>query len=314
MNPADERVPTREVRDPWNRGTPILLDGFTERHRFEPWFAALIVLVLCWLLFQAVIAPVAIFALLAVTGVDLLGLLEELQTSGMGALDQYTAHLLGANTIGLVFAFGIPALILARMSSTSPLAFLRMRTSDVGLVLLGLVAWAFLVPVVQLTAQLNAALPWPAEVRTWEEQMLEPITRFLEQPGSLVPSLLMIAVAPAICEELLFRGYIQRQLERSMGASWSIALSGILFGAYHLQPTKVVPLALLGVFFAYLTWRSAASSRRWLRISHRMQVRSFSAAMRRLRRGANSPTSMPCRCPGTLEYWQSLSSVGLFTF
>ena len=246
------------IPDPWNRGLPVLLSGFAERHRFEPWFAAAIVLVLSFVLFQFIIAPLAIGLALVISGVDLLALLDELSTEGMGALDEYTAQLLAANTVGLVFAFGIPALMWSRLSTPQVFSFLRLRKADWRFVVLGLAGWFVLIPIVQFAGQLNAALPWPESVRIWEQQMLEPVTRFLERPDMLVPSLLMIALAPAICEEILFRGYLQRQLERSTGVSWSIVLSGFLFGAYHLQPTKLLPLALLGGYFAFLTWRTGS--------------------------------------------------------
>jgi membrane protease YdiL (CAAX protease family) len=247
-----------ELPDVWHRGSAIRLDGFTERHRFAPWFAASIVLLLCFVLFQAVIAPIALFSILAATGVDLIQLMTEITTEGTATLSRYTAQLLGANTIGLILAFGIPALLLARMSTKQAAGFLRLRACDWQFVALAVVGWVVLVPIVQYVGQLNASLPWPDWVMTWERQMLEPVVAFLENPGMLVPSLLMIALAPAICEELLFRGYIQRQFERSVGIDWSIALSGILFGVYHLQPTKVLPLALLGCYFAFLTWRSGS--------------------------------------------------------
>ena len=251
-------IPAPELRDVWHRGDNIRLDGFTERHRFAPWFAACIVLVCCFVLFQAIIAPIALFTLLAASGADLLQLMQDITTEGTATLAQYSTQLLGANTIGLVLAFGLMAVLVTRMSTRQVTGFLRLRRSDWQFVALGVAGWIVLVPIVQYVGQLNASFPWPEEILVWERQMLEPVVAFLENPKMLVPSLLMIAVTPAICEELLFRGYIQRQFERSAGIDWSIALSGILFGVYHLQPTKVLPLALLGCYFAFLTWRSGS--------------------------------------------------------
>lgn len=71
-------------------------------------------------------------------------------------------------------------------------------------------------------------------------------------------NLIVLAITPALCEELLFRGYFQRQLERGVGVLWGIALSGVVFGLYHLRLTQVLPLSLLGVYLAYLTWRTGS--------------------------------------------------------
>ena len=79
--------------------------------------------------------------------------------------------------------------------------------------------------------------------------MLEQI---LTQDFSLLFAISMLALTPAICEEVLFRGYIQRQAERSLGAWGGILFSGIIFGFYHLRLTQAVPLSLLGIFMALI--------------------------------------------------------------
>ena len=64
-----------------------------------------------------------------------------------------------------------------------------------------------------------------------------------------------IAVTPAICEETLFRGYVQRTLERTIGAK-SIVAAGVVFGLYHLQPLGLLNLSLLGLLFGYFFFAS----------------------------------------------------------
>ena len=60
---------------------------------------------------------------------------------------------------------------------------------------------------------------------------------------------LIMAVMPAICEEALFRGFLQRSMR-----GWSrwprIITVGILFGIMHLDPIRIPPTALLGVALA----------------------------------------------------------------
>ncbi len=88
---------------------------------------------------------------------------------------------------------------------------------------------------------------------------------FLAKIGSLVftsntPSQLLLVIAvvcvtPAICEETLFRGYVQRTLERTMGPK-SIIVAGILFGLYHMRPLDLVSLSLFGMLIGYFVYRS----------------------------------------------------------
>ena len=73
--------------------------------------------------------------------------------------------------------------------------------------------------------------------------------------GEFVFVVLVIAVTPAICEEVLFRGYAQRTFERTMG--WkSIIVVGVLFGLYHMQPLGLLSLSGLGLLFGYFFFAS----------------------------------------------------------
>jgi hypothetical protein len=63
-------------------------------------------------------------------------------------------------------------------------------------------------------------------------------------------------LVPAIFEEVMFRGYIQRALEKSWGIWAAIIVSAFMFGAYHLQPANLLPLSFLGFIFAYVTYIS----------------------------------------------------------
>lgn len=70
-----------------------------------------------------------------------------------------------------------------------------------------------------------------------------------------IPALLVVGVLPAICEEILFRGYILDGLTRKWGAVVGIIASGILFGAFHLDPHRLIPASLLGIMFGAIVWR-----------------------------------------------------------
>lgn len=78
---------------------------------------------------------------------------------------------------------------------------------------------------------------------------------FLEMPnaGLLLFNLLMIAVLPALGEELIFRGIIQRGLmKHSINPHLSIWIAAVLFSAIHLQFYGFVPRMLMGVAMGYL--------------------------------------------------------------
>jgi len=60
----------------------------------------------------------------------------------------------------------------------------------------------------------------------------------------------ILVVAP--CEEVLFRGFIQRGLESSLGSRGGILLSSLLFGVFHLNPWQFLPAFLLGTILGYV--------------------------------------------------------------
>jgi membrane protease YdiL (CAAX protease family) len=128
--------------------------------------------------------------------------------------------------------------------------------AGVGLAVLGLVA---LTPVVQWLGGLTDTLPVPQWMEEMERQSAELIESALMGSGIGVPFLLLtMALTPAICEEVLFRGYVHRQVERRLGAVWAIGLVSVLFGIYHLQPTKALPLAVLGAWLGFVTWSTGS--------------------------------------------------------
>lgn len=65
----------------------------------------------------------------------------------------------------------------------------------------------------------------------------------------------LIAITPAICEEILFRGYVQRTFERTIGAK-SVILVGVVFGLFHMQPLSLITLSILGIVFGFFYYRS----------------------------------------------------------
>ena len=86
------------------------------------------------------------------------------------------------------------------------------------------------------------------------------LTRFLTNFGSggeLFIALIIIAVLPAIGEEIVFRGLIQNELYRATrNIHISIWFAAFLFSAIHFQFFGFIPRLLLGALFGYLYYWS----------------------------------------------------------
>ena len=66
-------------------------------------------------------------------------------------------------------------------------------------------------------------------------------------------ALIVMGLLPAICEELIFRGFlIRKMLESGMGFHGVAIFSSLLFAITHMQPLKILPMFVLGLLLAYV--------------------------------------------------------------
>jgi membrane protease YdiL (CAAX protease family) len=91
--------------------------------------------------------------------------------------------------------------------------------------------------------------------REKEEQMTKIMESFLQPSGmiGLLVNLFVIAVIPAIGEELTFRGIIQKVLLRWFKhPHWAIIVTAFLFSAMHFQFLSFLPRFFLGLVLGYI--------------------------------------------------------------
>jgi sodium transport system permease protein len=78
-------------------------------------------------------------------------------------------------------------------------------------------------------------------------------------PGRPVFLLLAVALTPAVCEELVFRGVLLQGLGRSLTMARAVTVSALLFGAFHLSfetAVRFLPTFWLGLLLAYVVWHT----------------------------------------------------------
>ncbi|MBR9975380.1 MAG: CPBP family intramembrane metalloprotease [Bacteroidetes bacterium] len=92
---------------------------------------------------------------------------------------------------------------------------------------------------------------------TFEELLEELYGQLLAMhtPAEALTVWVVVALTPAFCEEVLFRGAVQWSFEKKMRLRWAFLLSGAIFSFFHLNPVTFIPLAMLGVYFSVITWR-----------------------------------------------------------
>jgi membrane protease YdiL (CAAX protease family) len=87
------------------------------------------------------------------------------------------------------------------------------------------------------------------------------IKNFLPHTALEIALWLLLSLTAGICEEMIFRGYLQRQFCAWTGsATAGIALQGIVFGAAHAYqgPTQILVISVYGCMFGLLAhWRKS---------------------------------------------------------
>ncbi len=68
--------------------------------------------------------------------------------------------------------------------------------------------------------------------------------------------LMALAIVPAICEELFFRGFLLNGLRGSMKPAAAVLIMAAVFGMFHFLIFKFIWTALLGAILGWLCWRS----------------------------------------------------------
>ena len=93
-----------------------------------------------------------------------------------------------------------------------------------------------------------------------ESDLLEEMFSKINAMGPLgrLAAVLFIGVAPGICEEVLFRGYVQTGLSRRWGPWRGALVTAVLFGAMHLNFLQGAFATLLGLYLGLLTERTGS--------------------------------------------------------
>jgi membrane protease YdiL (CAAX protease family) len=167
-----------------------------------------------------------------------------------------------ATATGLILA---PAVYLAR-EQRSLRAFFTSRGLDLAPVAVTVITVVVFMAVNSVFIEWNAKVVFPEFAKGFEEWARQredaaaEITHFLTEfssTGQLLLALVVIAVLPAIGEEIVFRGLIQNELVRATrNVHVAIWLAAVLFSAIHFQFFGFIPRVLLGALFGYLYYWS----------------------------------------------------------
>jgi membrane protease YdiL (CAAX protease family) len=162
-----------------------------------------------------------------------------------------------------VLMFMLPAFLYALFTFTGRYGyFLGFREAEKSnMYMLAIVGILIAMPFVFWLGKLNEGIPLPEGLTKLEEQTSQQMTAFLKVHNSIdiVINVFVIALLPAIGEELCFRGVLQRILINITKNPWvGIVVTAILFSSLHLQFMGFLPRMFLGIVLGAFYWYSGS--------------------------------------------------------
>jgi sodium transport system permease protein len=107
---------------------------------------------------------------------------------------------------------------------------------------------------VQLTEVISKMYPVQGEMMDGMKDM----ERALGQAPNIWVVVCLMALLPAVCEELAMRGFILSGLRHLGHKWWAIALSAVAFGAVHMFLQQKIAAGIIGLVIGYLAVQTEA--------------------------------------------------------
>ncbi|HTM99973.1 MAG TPA: CPBP family intramembrane glutamic endopeptidase [Pedobacter sp.] len=167
--------------------------------------------------------------------------------------------LLTAQQIGLFLS---PALLLGIIEGKKPQNFYHLRKPNINILFVVFLIMACSMPLMSWINEANQKMYLPdflRSIETWMRKMEDEAAKTtaailkMKSIGDFLITLFVIAIIPAICEEFLFRGALQRTFLRMVkNPHIAIWISAIIFSVIHFQFYGFFPRLFLGAAFGYI--------------------------------------------------------------
>jgi membrane protease YdiL (CAAX protease family) len=223
--------------------------------RFNYWgqFGILLALTGVGLIFATVAGFITSIAL----GQDLAGMILKPE-----AKDANNLRLL--QFITTLFFFFIPAFFYAKLCHKKAFRHLGfIKAPSIKQLLLVLLIMFFALFIVGALSELWKQIPfppyWQQKFKAAEEAyaMQMQVMARMNGIGDYIFSMIIVALLPAVFEEMIFRGALQNLLSRWMKAPvWAIVITSILFSAFHGSYEGFLQRCVLGFILGWMFYRT----------------------------------------------------------
>jgi len=168
-----------------------------------------------------------------------------------------------SQTVLALCIFFIPPVFAAWLISRRPFSYIGFKTKiSVQTFFWGFFLMAITILLSGSLASLNEMIPLTEQLKVYAQAMEDSYMKQVELMSAmngipdLVIAVLVMALAPAIFEEVFFRGGFQNMMQRATGKMWvSILITSLLFSAIHFSfygfLSRVALSIVLGLLYAH---------------------------------------------------------------
>ena len=193
----------------------------------------------------------------------LIGTLIGAAVSKLFVIDGDTGMKIGQG-IASIFMFVVPPILyyyITRKENRMQALGLRRLSSPWWLIIVALALMFVSIPVTTTLTTWNEGMhlggafsgieKWMKELEETAQALTDKMAN-VDTIGGLLLNLLVIALIPAVGEEMTFRGVIQQSLTRRMNPHIAIILSAAIFSFFHFQFFGFLPRLFLGILLGYM--------------------------------------------------------------
>jgi len=167
----------------------------------------------------------------------------------VGGLLQYRFGVLGIS-INEVFLLALPAVLYAKLTDLSLSKTFPLRPIGFQDFLIVFLLTALVIAPIELLVRLQEHFwPLPKTIASFYEHLIH-----REKWWDGIVQIVVLALIPAVCEELFFRGLLQSLMTPYFGPFKCILFTSLLFSVAHLNPWYLPYYFLLGVYLGWLRY------------------------------------------------------------
>lgn len=171
-----------------------------------------------------------------------------------------------AQMLASLLGFLLPAWLFSKLKSQNVFSYSNadIRFHPLYLLLIPALIFTFY-PIIDVSFYVNKIMPWNNWMKDSQKEYKAIVDALLADKSIFVFALnfMTIAVLPAICEEWIFRGTLQKLLSERQNIHVAVFMSSVLFSLVHAEFSGFLPRIILGMLLGYLFYYSGSL---WLNV------------------------------------------------